>query len=211
MTAERPTGPEPITATTSPGCNPSVLHADLEAGRQDVREQDALGVGHAFGDLVHRVLGEGDPNVFGLGPIDHVAEDPPDPGHALRVETVAVEALTTVRAFPTRTDARDDDPVADGQLGDSFAHLGDHADPLVAQDAADFHLGDVTLENVEVGAADGRGDHLHDHVGRLLDLRIGHFLPGLLARTLVDQCLHDGPPAVGSPSGALRLVRPVST
>src|SRR5664279_4474098 len=81
--------------------HPSVLHADLEAGRQDVREQDALGIGHAFGDLVYRVLGERDPNVFGLGPVDHVAEDPPDSGHALRVETVAVEALATVRAFPT--------------------------------------------------------------------------------------------------------------
>ena len=50
MTAESPTGPDPITATTSPGCHMSVLHADLESGRKDVRQQDALGVGHPFGN-----------------------------------------------------------------------------------------------------------------------------------------------------------------
>jgi hypothetical protein len=79
MTAESPTGPDPITAT----------------------KQDALGIGHAFGNLVHRVLCERDPNIFGLRPIDHVAEDPPDPCHALRIEAVAVKAFAAVRASPT--------------------------------------------------------------------------------------------------------------
>ena len=194
-----------------------VLHADLESGRQDVGEEDALGVGHAFGDLVDRVLGERDPNILGLGPIDHVAEDPPDTRPCPQGRGSGCRSLAAVRASPAGTDAGKDDPVADGQLGDPFADLGDHADTLVPQDAADLHLGDVSLEDVEVRPADGRGDHLHDHVGRLFDLRIGHLVPGLLARTLVDECFHDGPPVVRSavPAGwrtdqALQLTLPTA-
>src|ERR1017187_9700337 len=81
----------------------------------------------------------------------------------------------------------------------------------MAQHSADLHLGDIALENVKVCATDRGGDHLHDHIGRLLDRRVRYFFPALLTRTLVDECLHDGPPAAGNPSSALRLARPAST
>ena len=52
------------------------------------------------------------------------------------------------------------------------------------------HRRDVSLEDVQVGAAD-RGDvHLHDHVIGADDLRVGYVLPRLLYRSVVHQCLH---------------------
>ena len=80
------------------GLDRAVLNADLEAGRQDVGEDDPLGIGDALGHLVERVLGERDANVLRLGAVDHVSEDPADAGDALRVEAVAVQALAAVRA-----------------------------------------------------------------------------------------------------------------
>ena len=58
----------------------------------------------------------------------------------------------------------------------------------------DLHLGNVALEDVEIRPADRGGDHLDDHVGRLLDLRVRYVDPALLPRALVDQCLHGEPP-----------------
>ena len=109
---------------------------------------------------------------------------------------MAVEALATVGASPAGADTRQDDPVTDGQSGDPLADLGDHADALVTQDAADLDLRNIAVEDMEVGSADRGGDHLDDDISRLFDLRIGYFVPCLLAGTFVDECFHDGPPTV---------------
>ena len=53
-------------------------------------------------------------------------------------------------------------------LRDRGPDLGDGADALVAEDAARRHRRHVTLEDVQVGAADRGRVHPHDHVGRVL-------------------------------------------
>ena len=80
------------------------------------------------------------------------------------------------------------------------ADRGDRADRFVAEDPAVGHRGHVALQDVQVGAADrGRVD-ADDHVGRLLDRGVRDVLPGLRARTVVDQRLHRRPPSRRRPA-----------
>src|SRR5262249_15822395 len=61
---------------------------------------------------------------------------------------------------------------------------------LVAEDAPLGHCRHVALEDVQIRAADrGRVD-LDDHVGRLLDARIGDRVPRLFTGSAVYECLH---------------------
>ena len=78
---------------------------------------------------------------------------------------MAEEALATVRTPSTGTNAGKDDPVADGKLRDPSADLGDYPNPLMSENPANFHLGDIAFEDMEISAADRRRHHLHDHVG----------------------------------------------
>ena len=112
------------------------------------------------------------------------------PGDAFGVEAVSEETLATVRTATARTHARQDHLVADGQLRDARADLGDDADAFVSEDSTDFDLRDVALQDVQVGAADSGGDHLDDDVRRLLDHWIRYLFPALLAGTFVDECFH---------------------
>ena len=103
---------------------------------------------------------------------------------------MAVESLAAVRTAPARTDARQDDLVADCELRDARADFGDHADAFVPEDSADLDLGNVAFKNVQIGPTDRGGDHLHNDVGRTLYDRIGNFFPAILAGTFVDECFH---------------------
>ena len=76
------------------------------------------------------------------------------------------------------------------RLSTAAPDLDDGADALVTEDAAVRHRWDVTLQDVQVGAADRGGVDLHDHIGRLLDGGVGHGLPRLLARSVVHERLH---------------------
>ena len=62
------------------------------------------------GHLVGRHVGERHADVFGLGAVDEVAEDPAATAEALAVATLAAEA-----ARPARGDARHEDAVADAE------------------------------------------------------------------------------------------------
>src|SRR5690606_4493218 len=119
---------------------------------------------------------------------------------ALGVETVAVEALQAVAAPAARADAREDHAVADVQLGNTASYLGDLADALMPEDAPRLDLRRVALQDVQVGAADRRGDHPDDDVGRMLDHRVGNLIPALPAGPVVDERLHGGPPFAPEPT-----------
>ena len=186
-----PTGPAPTTATTSPGLDPPVPHADLEAGGQDVGQHDGGLVGDAGGELVERVVAEGDPDVLRLGAVDEMPEDPADPGRSLIGEAVGVEPLVAVGAGAARADAGDQHPVADLDRVDGRTDLGDRADAFVAEDASLGDGGDVALQDVQVGAADRRGVDPNDHVRRLQDRGIRYLFPRFLAGAVVDERLHD--------------------
>lgn len=71
------------------------------------------------------------------------------------------------------------------------AGLADDAHALVAQDPAVRHLRHVALQDVQVGAADGRGGDLDDRVGGLANPRPRPLLPGPAAGPVVHQRLHD--------------------
>src|SRR5664280_704157 len=67
-----------------------------------------------------------------------------------------------------------------GKLAYRPAHLGNRPDTFVPEDPSVGHHRDIPLQDVQVSAADRGGVHLHDHVSRVNDLRVGHDLPGLL-------------------------------
>ena len=63
---------------------------------------------------------------------------------------------------------------------DGVADLGDRADGLVPEDAPVGHGGDVALQDVQVGPADGGGVDLDHHVRRFLDRASGTSSQALL-------------------------------
>ena len=179
----------------------AVLHADLEAGREDVRQQQRGLVGDVLRQPVERVVGERDADHLGLGAVDEVAEDPADADRALVGQAVRRVAAAAVGAGTARADAGDDDPVADRVVADGRADLDDRADSLVPEDPALGHGGHVALEDVQVGPADRGGVDPHDRVAGLEQHGVGDLVPALDVRTVVDECLHDVPPDVaGAPS-----------
>src|ERR1700757_5208405 len=88
------------------------------------------------------------------------------------------------------------------ERGDPGPGLHDQADPLVAEDTPWATARDIPLEDVQVGAADRRLDDLYNGVGRRFDLGHRALLQLLLARPLVDECLHHRPLASRRTIGA---------
>ncbi len=68
--------------------------------------------------------------------------------------------------------------------------LVDDADALMAENAARLAGRDVTLEDVQVGAAYRRFGHSDDGVGGRGDFRLGTVFQGLLSRPLIDERFH---------------------
>jgi len=167
------------------GGDVAVLHADLKAGGQDVAEQHAVFIGDAWVQLVEGRLGEWNAYEVGLRAIDQVTEDPADTTGAFVGEAMRIESLLAELAMSAGADAGDHDPVADGQIRDRAAELGDHTHTFVTEDAAWCHGGDVAL-----GAADRGGLDLHDGIGRLENHRIGDIGPVDLVGALIDECFH---------------------
>src|ERR1019366_7813088 len=95
-------------------------------------------------------------DVLGLSAVDQVAENPASPAQAL-----PVAGFAAVPAGTTRGDARHQHLVA----GLDVLHPGtdrlDSPDRFVAEDAPVGDDRDVTLEDVQVGSANG--DRVHTH------------------------------------------------
>ena len=108
-----------------------------------------------------------------------MAEDPTSASEAL-----PVAALSTIAAPPAGADTGDEDPVTRGDVGHRRADRLDGADGLVTEYPSFGHLGNVPLQDVEVGATDGRAVDPHDGIGAVLDLGMGtschSLLPGPL-------------------------------
>jgi hypothetical protein len=175
----------------------SVEHADLGRGREDVGEEQHLLVRELVRHLVDGGVGERDAGELGLQPVDQVTEDP---ASAAGAEPVA--AFLAEPAPAARRDAGDEHAVSRLQRRDGAAGLHNSPHGLVAEDRARQHLRHVSLEDVEVGATDRRRVNPHDRIGRVLDCRVGHILPGPLPRPVVHERFHLAPPF--SPSLAAR-------
>src|SRR5580700_1618248 len=164
----------------------AVEHADLVAGGQDVGQHEGLLVAEAAGYAVGGGVGERDADVLGLGAIDLVAEDPAAGAQALPVAAFAAEP-----AGPAGADAGDQHAVTARQRLYAGAGLDDGPNGLVAEDPALADRGDIALENVQVGTADGGRVDPHDDIVIAGDLWVRYLFPGLLAGTVVNDGSHD--------------------
>ena len=146
-------GPAPTIATVAPGCDLAVEHAAFEAGGQDVAQHHQRLLVGARGNRIEAGVGVGDADIFGLGAVDLVAQDPAA-GRAMGVHPPAA-----ILAFAAGGDAGDEDAVAGLERGHAGADLVDHAHAFMAQDAAGRAGRHIALEDVQIGAADrGLGD-----------------------------------------------------
>ena len=131
-----------------------------------------------------------------LGSVDGVAEDPAASG------AMGEHALAAVFAFAAGADAGDQHPVAGLEGGDCSADAVDDADALVTENPAGGAAGQVALEDVQVGAANGRLGDADNCVGGIDDHRFGVVLPGLLARSVINESFQgDHPMGCGGPPG----------
>jgi hypothetical protein len=112
-----------------------------------------------------------------------VAEYPPS-----AVEALPEAALTAESALPTGRDARDEDPVACLEAPHSAANLFDGPYRLMAEDPTGCDLGEVTLEDMQVAAADCGRVNCDDGVGGIDQCRVWYFVPTLLVGPVVDEC-----------------------
>ena len=157
-------------------------HAALEVGGQDIAQHhQRLFVG-AGGNGIEARVRVGDADELGLCAVDAVAEDSAA-GRAMRVHELAA-----IHAFAAGVDARDQDPVSQLERCHNRPNLVDDAYAFVAQDAARLAARHVTLEDVQVGAADGRLGYLHDRV--CWDCRFRTLLRWFLSRTRIDESFY---------------------
>src|SRR5690606_27185415 len=140
------------------------------------------------GKTVGRRVGERDENTFGLGAVDAVAENP-----AAATEALPVAAIAAIAAPGTGGDARHQDAVADGDVTDVAADVLDRADGLVTQYAPGLDGGDVAVEDVQVGAADGDAVDADDGIVGVRDRGIRNVLPRPATRAVVNERLHRRP------------------
>src|ERR1019366_6433565 len=75
------------------------------------------------------------------------------------------------------------------------------------EDAAYGHLGNIALQDVQVGPADGGRVHLDNDVRWTLDDWIRNLLPRLLSGTFVYECLHGRPPELFGEGAGTRARR----
>ena len=163
--AHSPIGPCAKTATASP-----TLTSPLSAPERPVEEMSGQHQHLLVGEPVRnrRQVGArvGHEQVLGPGAVDGVAEAPA----AERAMALRVHAVQAVEALAARRDGADDDALADRVvLVEAAPELLDDADRLVAEDQPGLHRV-LALDDVHVGAADGRGRDADD---RLASLRSG--------------------------------------
>src|SRR5829696_10380733 len=157
-----------------------------EARREDVRQEEHLLVGQVVLDLDRPDVGVGDAGVLGLaaGVAARDVRVAEDAGRRVAEELLGdarvrvgvladgVELVLAGPAVAAGDRERDDDAVADLEVGDAPALLDDLAHELVAEDVALAHRRDVAVVEVQVGPADRRGADLHDGVAVVEDLRV---------------------------------------
>ena len=174
------------------------VHHRLPRRGQDVGQVQELLVRGAVGDLDRTELGLGHAQVLGLAAGHRaVQRRVTEQGRALalgrdlRRLTLGEQPAGTHPAVPAGDVERDDDPVADGQVGDVRTDLLDDAHGLVTEDVARFQIWTEDAVQVQVRTADrGRG-HLDDDVVGLLDPRIRNVYDLHVLVCLPRQGLHN--------------------
>ena len=184
-----PTGPQPKTATVSPGWMFGVLGRHV-AGREDVGQHDRRLGAQRVGQHHRANVGEGHAQVLRLAARVaaqevRVAKDaggriaPQLLGHpGVRVAVVAErpEPVLAVPAAAARDREGHDHPLPHVQVADLRPNLDHDADGLVTQDVALLHSRNPAVVQVQVRAAHRGRSHLDDRILGVDDLRVGHSL-----------------------------------
>jgi hypothetical protein len=135
-------------------------------------------------ESVETSVGVRDADVLGLSSVKSVAQNP------AAVAAMGVHAASAEIALQTGSDARDDDPVSDMKFSDTGSDLLDYSDPFVAENAA---LGDgreISLEDMEIGAANCGGGDPNDGIARFVDRGARLVFPRTLAGAVVNERFH---------------------
>ena len=207
LIANRPTGPQPQTATVSPGRMLAVLRG-LVAGREDVGQEQHLLVAELAAHLDRTDVGIRHARVLGLpagvaADEMRIAEDgggrvaPHLLGHpGVRVRVLAQRKLAALAeiAVAARDRERHDDAIADLQVLHRGSDFDDLAHELVAEDVAFGHRRDATVVQMQIGSADGGGLDPHDRIARIEDLRIGNALDANVVLAVPAGRSHVRPP-----------------
>ena len=117
---------------------------------------------------MRRQVAERDPGVLRLHAVHGVPERP-----AAALGALAVAALAAEPARSAAGDAGDEHAVSRNDTAHRLAHLLDRSDGLMPEDPTCLDLGDVALEDVQVGATDRDRIDSDDDVGVGLQLRVG--------------------------------------
>ena len=126
----------------------------------------------------------GSSHVLRLGAIDRVAEDPAARG------AMGIHATAAVIAFAACRDARDQHAVAWAEDGHARAYEVNHANTFVPENSTRCASRNVTLQDVQIRAADRGLRDLHDGVVGRSELRLSTIFNSFLARTVVDEGFH---------------------
>ena len=173
------------------------VHHRLPRRGQDVGQVQELLVGRAVRDLDRAELGLRHAQIFGLAAGHRsvqrrVTEQRRALALGLDLGRLALgeQAALAHPAVPAGDVERDDDPVADGQVGDVRTDFLDDAHGLVPEDVTGLQVRSEHAVQVQVRPADrGRG-HLDDHVVGLLDLRVRNLFDPHVRVALPRQSFH---------------------
>ena len=131
----------------------AVEHAAFEARGQDIAQHHQGFFVHACGNGIEAGVGMGYADIFRLGAVYRVAQNP-----AAR-RAMRIHRLAAVDAFAAGADAGDQNTVARLESRDGGADGLDDAHAFMTENAAGLAGRDVAFENMQIGAADrGLGD-----------------------------------------------------
>ena len=108
------------------------------------------------------------------------------------------------RHLPAGRDARHEDAVALGKRGHRGAGLDDRPNGFVTEHRPGSHLGDITFQDVQIGAADGRGVDADNRIAWIDDHGIRLGVPDLFAWAVIDEGFHCRPPSLELVANAAR-------
>src|SRR5882757_6624455 len=152
-------------------------------------------------------IGIGDAGIFGLSTgvaTEHVRVSkqsgggtPPQllrhPGIRIRIFAQRELLRLAEKATPASDGKGIYDTVTHLQIFNAGTELNDLSHELVAEDIALHHGGNVTVIDMQIRAADGRGADTNDCIARIENLRIWHIFDPQVCRAVPTVGFHDIP------------------
>jgi hypothetical protein len=107
---------------------------------------------------------------------------------------MGVHALLAVTAPPARGYARNQNVIANLEVGNVRANLVDDSDTFVPQDTAGYDGGYITFQDMQIRSANSRLCDFDNGIGRYLEDWLWLVFQSAFAWAMVYECLHWGLP-----------------